>query len=128
MFTFLQLATVAQLFSAAISNTPAPATEPIKTAKSLSFAASAYVNQHSHLRVSLYKSEPGIVAIRLYDQNRHVLYNTSTGKKQLKAAWQLDLSELPNGTYTLEFNGREGQLVRQIKIGTPHTSRTIAVQ
>ncbi|WP_019987490.1 hypothetical protein [Rudanella lutea] len=128
MFTFLQLATITQLLGAAISHTPAPATEPIKTNQSLSFDASAYVNRRSLVRVSLQKNEPGIVSLRLLDEDRRVLYNTSTRKKSLKAAWQLDLSELPNGTYTLEFNGNDGRLIRQIEIGTPHTTRTIAIQ
>ena len=101
---------------------------PEAPTKPMSFDASVYVTQQGKIRLSVQKSVPGFVSVRLFDQQKHVLFSNTVGKKELKAALLFDMSEVNDGIYTLEIKSAEGSILKQVSVATPKSERTIEFQ
>lgn len=101
---------------------------PESPTKPTSFDASVYVNAQGKVRLSVQKTVPGIVTVQLLDQHRSVLYSSTVAKKDMKAALLFDLSEVNDGTYTLEIQSAGGIIQKQVSVVTPKRERLIAFQ
>lgn len=94
----------------------------------MTFDASVYVTSNSKIKLAVVKTVPGLVSVSLTDTKNHSLFQQTLYKKTMKAAMQLDVSELPDGVYTLEIKSDQGSIVKQINLGTPKAERSIAMQ
>lgn len=101
---------------------------PGTAVKPMTFDASVYVTSNSKIKLAVVKTVPGLVSVSLTDTKNHSLFQQTLYKKTMKAAMQLDVSELPDGVYTLEIKSDQGSIVKQINLGTPKAERSIAMQ
>lgn len=93
--------------------------EPTKSTQTLSFDVSVYVTTANKIRFAVVKKAVNPVTIVLRDQNKQVLYFKKLGKKETKMAAQMDVSELNDGTYEIEFASKEGSIKKQVHLKTP---------
>ncbi|WP_128548463.1 hypothetical protein [Larkinella soli] len=105
------------IFSALLSANPGTATP--NTPANLSFGASSFVTVQNKIWVAVEKSAPQPVVILLRNTNNEVLYQRTVGKKENKYAVKLDVSELSDGQYELEFRSPEGSIRKTVRVGTP---------
>lgn len=98
---------------------------PEAPTRPMSFDASVFVTQQGKIRLSVQKTVPGLVSVQLLDQRKHVLFSNTVGKKALKSALLFDMSEVGDGTYTLEIKSAEGSILKQVSVATPKSERTI---
>jgi len=96
--------------------TTTPATEPTAT-KKLSFDASAYVNVENKIRVAVEKSSAEPVVVLLRNKKNEVVFEQVIGKKAEKYAVKLDVADLADGQYELEFKSKEGSIRKQVNLG-----------
>lgn len=98
-------------------------------AKTLSFDASVYVTTKNKIRIAVEKETTSPVTIVLRDQDKKVLYFQTLGKKETKMAAQMDVSDLTDGTYEIEFASKEGSIKKQVDLKTPvqKPARTITM-
>ncbi len=113
-FTSVSAKTLAALFLLSTSLFANP-TAPAKPA---SFDASVYVTKANKIRLAVEKTtaEPIIITLRQAGGSE-ALFSRHMGKKQTKAAIQLDVDQLADGTYELEFKSATGSIVKQVKLG-----------
>jgi hypothetical protein len=132
MFNFLLQSTTLvgakNAISAVLIGAITTISNPGTAVKPTSFDASVYVSANSKIKVAVQKSVPGSVWVTLSDSRDHILSQTTLGKKDMKTAMQFDVSELPDGAYTLTIKSREGSIVKQVNLGTPKPARTIEMQ
>lgn len=100
---------------------------PEAPTRPMSFDASVFVTQQGKIRLSLEKMTPARVSVQVLDQNSAVLYSQSIGKKMRKTALLFDVSDLGDGTYTLEIKSDEGVIRRQVIVNTPRANRVVTV-
>ncbi|MEZ4901123.1 MAG: hypothetical protein R2822_04875 [Spirosomataceae bacterium] len=74
-----------------------------KTSKSEAptFESSMFVTADANLRVAVKKSTPQKVYLTLKDANGSLIYTTTIGKKEMKYATKINVSELADGAYEL---------------------------
>ena len=101
---------------------------PEAPTKPMSFDASVYVTAQGKVRLAVQKSMPGVVTVQLLDQYKNVLYTNTLSKKDMKAALSFDMSEVGDGTYTLEISSAGGVIQKQVTVSTPKAERLIAFQ
>ena len=101
---------------------------PEAPTKPTSFDASVHVTQQGKIKLSVQKTSPGIVSVQLLDPAKNVLFRNTVAKKKLKAALLFDMSEVNDGTYTLEIKSAEGSIQKQVSVVTPKSERTITFQ
>ncbi len=132
MFNFLlqsaALAGAKNAISAVLIGAITTLSNPGTAVKPTSFEASVYVSANSKIKVAVQKSVPGSVWVTLSDSRNHILSQTTLGKQDMKSSLQFDVSDLPDGAYTLEIKSREGSIVKQVNLETPKSARTIEMQ
>jgi len=124
MFSLLSNLTVSLLLSATTLTNP---THP----KALSFNASAYVTVDKRIRVSVQKTTDVRVLVLLRDKDNEVLFRQYISKKESKYMVKLNVNELSDGQYDLEFSSKDGSIRKQVSLSTAlkdETSRIIAMQ
>ena len=124
MFPLMSKIAASVLMSAATFTNP---TNP----KALSFDASAYITVNNEIRVAVQKSTDVPVQILLRDKEQNVVYQKNIGKKDDRYAVKLNVNELADGQYELEFKSSEGSIRKQVKLSTTpvqNTGRIIAMQ
>ncbi|GAB3785228.1 hypothetical protein GCM10028818_46500 [Spirosoma horti] len=124
MFSLLSNLTVSLLLSATTLTNP---THP----KALSFDASAYVTVDKRIRVSVQKTTDVRVLVLLRDKDNEVLFRQYISKKESKYMVKLNVNELSDGQYDLEFSSKDGSIRKQVSLSTAlkdETSRIIAMQ
>ncbi|MGV3558868.1 hypothetical protein [Larkinella arboricola] len=93
--------------------------------KALSFGASAYVTSQNHIRVAVEKSAPASVVLLLRNSKKQIIFRETISKKELKYAARLDVQNLEDGAYELEFKSAEGAIRKQVNLVTkPVTTPT----
>lgn len=128
LFSMPVLANAKTLASALLFGAITTLSDPGTVVKPTSFNASVYVGANNKIKLAVEKNIPGTVSVTLSDKYKQVLYQTMLGKRNMKSALQFDVSQLPDGQYTLELKSDEGSIVKQINLETPQSSRTIEMQ
>lgn len=128
LFSMPVLANAKTLASALLLGAITTLSDPGTVVKPTSFNASVYVGANNKIKLAVEKNIPGTVSVTLSDKYKQVLYQTMLGKRNMKSALQFDVSQLPDGQYTLELKSDEGSIVKQINLETPQSSRTIEMQ
>ena len=122
------------LVIALIATTTNLLANPTAPAKPTSFDASCYITKSNKIRVALEKTDAQPVTISLREVGKgYTLLNELVSKKRTKAAFQLDIDQLPAGSYELEIKGKDGsRIVKQVQLGPVApvviAERTLAVQ
>lgn len=96
----------------------APVISEPATPKALPFDASAYVTSENKIRVSVQKSAPGSVVVLLRNSKNEILFQEMISKKALKYAAKLDMKNLADGAYELEFKSAQGAIRKQVNVTT----------
>ncbi|GAB3907769.1 hypothetical protein GCM10028803_42120 [Larkinella knui] len=99
------------LLSAPLSGDPA-------APKALPFEVGTYVTSENKIRVSIEKSAPESVVLLLRNDKKEILFREVISKKQLKYAAKLDMKNLTDGTYELEFKSAQGAIRKQVNVVT----------
>lgn len=102
-------------------------TGPNMPTKALSFDASVYVTKANKIRFAVEKEATAPVTIVLRDQNKQVLFFKTLSKKETKMAAQMDVSDLNDGTYEIEFASKEGSIKKQVDLKTPVQAPTRSI-
>jgi len=97
---------------------------PATATKALSFDASAYVNAENKIRVAVQKSAAEPVVMLLRDKNNEVVFERVISKKAENYAVKLDVADLADGQYELEFKSKEGSIRKQVNLGTQSIQKT----
>ncbi|MGA0559902.1 DUF3244 domain-containing protein [Larkinella sp. VNQ87] len=120
MFNILSnLICTAALMSAPLSNDPAA------PQKVLPFDASAYVTSDNKIRVAIEKSAPEPVAVLLRNAQNEIVFQDFVMKKELKYAVRLDMKNLADGAYELEFKSSKGSIRKQVNLATKPVNEPI---
>ncbi|GAB4041203.1 hypothetical protein [Spirosoma gilvum] len=101
------------------------------TPKGLSFDASAFVTANNQIRVAVNKNSEKPVLIMLRNKSNEVLFRRSISKNESVYAVKLNVDNLVDGTYELEFKSDEGSIVKQITLGpapVQKITRIVAMQ
>ncbi len=101
------------------------------TPKGLSFDASAFVTANNQIRLAVNKSGEKPVLIVLRNKSNEVLFRRSLSKNESTYAVKLNIDDLVDGTYELEFKSDEGSIIKQITLGpapVQKISRIVAMQ
>lgn len=104
------------IFAALLNANTATATP--NTPKSRSFETSTFVTSQNKIWVAVEKSSSTPVTVVLRKQGE-VYYKKFLGKSENKFAAKLDVSDLSDGQYELEFISSEGSVKKLVNIGTP---------
>ena len=124
MFSLLSNLTVSLLLSTTTLTNP---THP----NVLSLNASAYVTVDKRIRVSVQKTTDVRVLVLLRDKDNEILFRQYISKKESKYMVKLNVNELSDGQYNLEFSSKGGSIQKQVSLSTApkdETSRIIAMQ
>ncbi|MGA0559365.1 DUF3244 domain-containing protein [Larkinella sp. VNQ87] len=87
--------------------------------KARSFETSTFVTSQNKIWVAVEKSSASPVTILLRNKNNDVLYTRTLGKNESKFAAKLDVSDLSDGQYQLEFVSSEGSVKKLVNVTTP---------
>ena len=106
---------------------------PTAPTKPATFDASVYVNKANRIRLAVEKTTAESLTITLRQAGENVaLFTQKIGKKQTKAALQLDVDQLADGAYELEIASASGRIVKQVNLqaGAPvaASERLLAIQ
>lgn len=106
---------------------------PTVPAKPATFDASVYVNKANKIRLAVEKTTAESLTITLRQAGQTVsLFTQQIGKKQTKAALQLNVDELADGAYELEIASASGRIIKQVNLQAaapvPATERLLAIQ
>ncbi|GAB3329675.1 hypothetical protein GCM10027299_33410 [Larkinella ripae] len=88
------------------------------TPKSRSFETSSFVTSQNKIWVAVEKSSATPVTVILRKDN-DVFYKRIIGKNESKFAAKLDVSDLSDGQYELEFSSSDGSVKKTVNIGKP---------
>ena len=90
---------------------------PTAPAKPATFDASVYITKANKIRLAVEKTtaEPIVITLREAGGSE-ALFSRHMGKKQTKAAIQLDVDQLADGAYELEFKSATGSIIKQVKL------------
>ncbi|WP_080056890.1 hypothetical protein [Spirosoma aerolatum] len=101
------------------------------TPKGLSFDASAFVTANNQIRLAVNKGSEKPVLIILRNRSNEVLFRRSLSKNESTYAVKLNVDDLVDGTYELEFKSDEGSIIKQITLGpapVQKVTRIVAMQ
>ncbi|GAB3314840.1 hypothetical protein GCM10027299_03500 [Larkinella ripae] len=90
----------------------------IKAPKALPFEVSAYVTSENKVRFAVEKSSPETVMVLLRNEKKEILFQEMITKKELKYAAKLDMKNLTDGAYELEFKSAQGTIRKQVNVAT----------
>lgn len=95
-----------------------PSTGETTAPKALPFEVSAYVTSQNHIRLAVQKSAPEPVVVLLRNNKREVVFQETISKKELKYAAKLNVNDLEDGAYELEFKSAQGAIRKQVNLAT----------
>jgi hypothetical protein len=108
---------LSNLICTALLSAPVVSGEPT-TPKALPFEVSAYVTSENKVRVAIEKSAPESVVVLLRNDKNEILFQEVVSKKDLKYAAKLDMKNLADGAYELEFKSAQGAIRKQVNVAT----------
>jgi|GEM_PF-5116975 len=121
------------LLSASLLTAPAIAAAPAYEAKAVTVTTPAFtvvmaqIGTSNSLRVAIQKHQAEHLKVAIRDAQGQVIYHQGIGKRQPGRHLKLDLSNLSDGTYTVEFTGSGQQIVKSIQLNSPATARPVVV-
>ena len=124
MLTLMSKAVVSLLVSAATLTNPT-------TPKGLSFDANAFVTASNQIRLAVSKNNDSNVLVMLRNSNNEILFRRYVSKKESSYAAKLNVDDLADGKYELEFQSNEGSIVKQLTLKTTpvqKVTRLVAMQ
>ena len=95
-----------------------PANGETAAPKVLPFEVSAYVTSQNHIRLAIVKSAPESVVVLLRNNKNQIVFQETIAKKELKYAAKLDVHNLEDGAYELEFKSARGAIRKQVNLAT----------
>ncbi len=95
-------------------------TNPTAPAKPASFDASVYVTKANKIRLAVEKTtaEPVVITLRQAGGSE-ALFSQHMGRRQTKAAIQLNVDQLASGAYELEIKSATGSIIKWVNLGQP---------
>lgn len=99
-----------------------PANGETVAPKALPFEVSAYVTIENKIRVALEKTAPEAVVVLLRNDKKEIVFQETVSKKELKYAAKLDMKNLADGLYELEFKSAQGAIRKQVNLATKPVS------
>lgn len=87
--------------------------------KSRSFETSSFVTKQNKIWVAVEKSSSTPVTVILRNNDNEVFFKRVIGKNESKFVAKLDVSELSEGQYELEFVSSQGTEKKVVSIGKP---------
>lgn len=93
------------------------ATATPNTPKSRSFETNTFITNQNKIWVAVEKSSSTPVTVLLRNSDNEVVFKRFIGKSESKFAAKLDVSDLPEGQYKLEFTSSEGSVKKSVNIG-----------
>lgn len=118
----LAVALLAAPLAAAVAATPVSNDPTAPAAKTASFTVFAYhTGNPLKVRVNVQKTDnkkPVIVTLKNKDGD--VLFQEYMGKKETRRAFAFDLSELEDGTYTVEITNSQEKVTKTFDVSTPN--------
>ncbi|RCR70042.1 DUF3244 domain-containing protein [Larkinella punicea] len=118
MFNLLSNLICTALLSAPVLSEPT-------TPSALPFGASAYVTSENKIRVSVVKSAAEPVMVLLRNDKKEIIFQETISKKELKYAAKLDMKNLADGAYELEFKSAQGAIRKQVNVATQPVSTPV---
>lgn len=94
-----------------------PIVRPAKPAAT--YATSLYTAVDGRLVLSLQKEAGQAVSVRLYQTNGATLFSQQVTKRQTKTQVRFDVSQLPDGAYTVEVANGAKVITHQVQLNTP---------
>ncbi len=117
---FLSLFAAAVLTAATPVQSQARHTEPTATASAVPFDVSIVrAPAEMKLRVFIQKHQSSSLSVSLRNSQGELLYSSTVGKKEPGRALSFNLSELPDGTYTLDVKGAGKHVTKTLNLDTP---------
>ncbi len=114
-----KILTSAQAFIALFLVSTSLLANPTAPTKPASFDASVYVTKANKIRLSVEKTSLKPVTVNLRQAGKsEVLFTQQIGRKETKAALQMNVDQLPDGQYELEVKSASGSIVKQVTVGT----------
>ncbi len=110
----IAFAFVASLSSLSLAK---PIVRPGKQA--VAYATSFYTAVDGRLVLSLEKQAGNVVSVRLVNTKGATLFTQNVAKRQTSAQLRLDVSQLPDGDYSVEVSNGEKVTTHQVTIATP---------
>ncbi|WP_460636895.1 DUF3244 domain-containing protein [Larkinella harenae] len=95
-----------------------PVANDANAPKALPFEVSAYVTTQNTIRLAVEKSAPEAVVVLLRNNKNEVIFQDMISKKELKYAAKLDVKNLADGAYELEFKSAQGAIRKQVNLAT----------
>ncbi|GAB3997586.1 hypothetical protein GCM10028807_42980 [Spirosoma daeguense] len=118
MFSLMSKVAVSLLMSAATLTNPT-------TPSTLSFEANAYVMTNNQIRVVVQKSTDVAVTIFLRNNQHEIIYWQPISKKEAAYGVKLDVNDLADGTYELEFKSDNGSVRKQLNLSTKPVQKPV---
>ncbi len=115
--------------AAALATTPGTVEpkEPTAIEANNSLSVNAFrVAGTANLRMFIQKNDQSAVRVELKNEEGELFYESAIGKRANGKAYLLNLSELPNGHYTIEVSNRDKKVVKAFDLTTP--ARQVAVK
>jgi hypothetical protein len=105
-----------------------PIVRPVKQAAA--YEVAMYTATNGNLRLALDKQKGGRVTVSMKNDKGYTLFTQYVGKRETQSRFMFDISELPDGIYTVEVSNGTETTTQELTINTPKTltpSRQIAL-
>ncbi|RYC68337.1 T9SS type A sorting domain-containing protein [Spirosoma sordidisoli] len=101
-----------------------PITRPTRPASVASYQSGVYTTAEGKVQIGLDKQLGGKVSIRLVNSQGKELYQEQVGKRQQQVRLRLDVSSLPDGSYTVEISNGVETTSHALTIATAQPSES----
>ncbi len=94
------------------------------------FEASAYIAKDASLHINVVKLSEGWVKVSLKDAKNNEIYSENIAKNDLQYALKMNVSNLSDGTYTLQIASDNQTITKQINLTSERVevARKVTVQ
>ncbi|RYC68340.1 T9SS type A sorting domain-containing protein [Spirosoma sordidisoli] len=101
-----------------------PITRPTRPASVASYQSGVYTTAEGKVQIGLDKQPGGKVSIRLVNSQGQEVYQEQVGKRQQQVRRRLDVSGLPDGSYTLLISNGVETTSHALTIATAQPAET----
>ncbi|RYC68333.1 T9SS type A sorting domain-containing protein [Spirosoma sordidisoli] len=101
-----------------------PITRPTRPASVASYQSGVYTTAEGKVQIGLDKQSGGKVSIRLVNSQGQEIYQEQVGKRQQQVRRRLDVSSLPDGSYTLLISNGVETTSHALTIATAQPSES----
>ncbi|RYC68342.1 T9SS type A sorting domain-containing protein [Spirosoma sordidisoli] len=101
-----------------------PITRPARPANVASYQSGVYTTAEGKVQIGLDKQPGGKVSIRLVNSQGQEVYQEQVGKRQQQVRLRLDVSSLPDGSYSLLISNGVETTTHALTIATAQPAET----